>query len=150
MRLKGPLSGLLVASLLAMSSWASACDLSCSLQTLHSGCMSNFPTDRQAGIMSAGMNMDQENSTAIAEAEPNPQVAMIPLMDVPCAHEMCGRVSVSTSAVSTDHRAFKSAHMPAVSMTHPLVRLLHSFRNRAQASPPKFAAIRPISTNLRI
>ena len=151
MRFQGQLSGLLAASLLAMSSWASACDLSCSFERLHSGCPANSPTeDQQAGIMSAGMNMEQENPAAIAEAEEAPQTGMILLMDVSCTHELCGRPLVSASIVGTDHREFKNAHIPAVSAMQPHLRLLESSYHRTEASPPKIAAMSPISINLRI
>lgn len=151
MRFRGQLSLLLAASLLAMSSWASACDLSCSLQKLHSGCPTNAPAEEKpAGIMPAGMSMGLENPKAITEGDLAPQAAMILLMDVSCTHERCSRTSISASAVSTDHGEFQSARMPAVSVTPLLPRLLQGFSIRTEASPPKIAAISPVSIHLRI
>lgn len=151
MRFESQMSGLLATALLAMTSWASACDLSCSLQRLHSGCLLNASTEGQeAGSMSAEMNMGQENPAATVEADSTRHLGMILLMDVSCGHELCGRSSVAASAVGSDHRELNSSHMPAVSTMHPPLRLLKSLSIRTEASPPKIAAISSISTNLRI
>jgi hypothetical protein len=148
MHFKSLLSGLLAASLLAMSSWASACDLSCSLQRVHCGCPLTAPAEGQpAEIMSAGMNMSRKNPKAAAEVESTSQARSILVMDASCRHELCSEPADSATVIGGDHRGFSSARKPAISLT---LRLPQSFHIGTEASPPEVAAISLLFINLRI
>lgn len=152
MRFRGLLATVLTISLLALSSWASACDLSCSLQSFHPACQSATAQteDQETGVMSVGMDMSQESRTDLAEASSDSQVGMVLLKDVSCTHEVCGQASISASAVGTDHGQFKSTHGAAVSAIQLSVNLLRPSYMKTEASPPNISAISPISINLRI
>lgn len=148
MRSKSLLSGLLAASLLAMSPWASTCDLSCSLQRDYCGCpLTAAAEDQPADIMSAGMDMGRKNPKAAAEVDWASQARAILVMDASCRHELCREPADSTNVMGTDHRGFSSSHIPAISK---ILRLPQSFPIGTEASPPKIAEINLLSINLRI
>ena len=148
MRFKGLSAAVLTISLLVMSSLASACDLSCSLQRLHSGCQSGTvqTEDQQNEVMPAGMDMSQNNHTDLAEAQSDSHAAP---SDVSCTHEKCSRTSVSLSATGADHSQFKSHAVPVDTIQLP-VNLLRASYTRSETSPRKLTAISPLSIHLRI
>jgi len=153
MRLKGSLAAVLTIFLLAMSSWGSACDLSCSLQTLHSfGCQSasGLAEHQQTETMPAGMDMSQQSHTDLAEAQSDSQAGIVLLHDGSCTHEKCSQASVSVSAVRSDHGQFKRADVTAVSVIQPRVSLLLASYIKTETSPPDTPAISPVSIHLRI
>jgi hypothetical protein len=153
MRFKGSLATVLTTFLLAMSPWGSACDLSCSLQTLRSlGCQSagSYADHQETETMPAGMDMSQQSHAGLAEAHSDSQSGTVLLNDTSCMHEKCSQASVSVSAVRSDHGQFKRADVTAVSAIRPHVNLLLPSCIRSETSPPNIAAISPISIHLRI
>ena len=143
-------SALLIILLPAMTSWASACDLSCSLPQFHSSCHVQDPEDRTEGAVSPKHAMDPkmemgDESPAAAE----PQNGFIYLHDS-CTHNSCNEPSISAIAKrAPENRAHVLQFAP---LEPPIARSIHSERPRfvTKEDPPNLRPYDPLSVNLRI
>ena len=93
----------LVVCLVAMSSWASACDLSCSVERFHSVCK----LDQTAAFepMASGMDMtrmDMPEHSASAHPESSGSVH---LHANSCTHSACNETSISATSKSAPQSA---------------------------------------------
>jgi hypothetical protein len=143
-------SALLMILLPAMTSWASACDLSCSLPQFHSSCHWQGPEERAEAthpsehVMDTKMEMGEESSAA-AEA----QNGFIYVHDA-CTHNSCNESSISAIAKQApEHRAHG---LQFVGLELPTVRLIRSQKLRIvnKEGPPNLQPFDPLSVNLRI
>jgi hypothetical protein len=133
----------------AMTSWASACDLSCSLPQFHSICDMQGTEERaEAGhtwehVMDQ-MEMGDESSAAAQE-----QSGFIYLHDS-CTHNSCNEPSLSAIAKrGAEHRAHG---LQFVRLELPAVRLMRSQKLRVvnKEGPPNLQPFDPLSVILRI
>lgn len=152
MRFKSSLAAVLTFSLLAMSSLASVCGLSCSFQSFHPACQSatDQKEDPQAGTMPPGMDMSQRSHSGLAEAQADSLPSMVLLNHVSCTHEKCSQTSLSISAAGTDHAKVRTIHSAAINVVHLPVNLFLRADLNSGASPPNLAAISPVFIHLRI
>src|SRR5580698_6297732 len=107
---KGSLAGLLAVFLLAMSSWSSACDLSCSLADRHLGCATvpAAPPPKMAEADASKMDMEHcPHATSVPSGEQ--LAASSSLTAAPCLHEPCRQVGVSTAGERAAQRLQRGA-----------------------------------------
>jgi hypothetical protein len=139
------LATLLALPLLAMTSWASACDLSCSLQSFHSTCKLD------GAAMPSG---DQATSPDMA-MDPNMQMPDMPPTEAPvhlhatCTHNPCNETSISALSKSAQHSV---AVLQAIALDAPSVATLsyQSPRLSAEQRPPALQPFDPLSVSLRL
>jgi hypothetical protein len=149
-------SAILIVPLFVVSSWASACDLSCTLAKLHSGCQTqsaSSPEQPTAQSMPAdmpmgeGMQTPQGYDSHTVESDLSRSAAMNHWDTKLCIHEPCSQVSASALPPEVDH----SLHSIAISVSIP-VSLSTAFHwIRIGLSPPNLLATLPLcATTLRI
>jgi hypothetical protein len=147
---KSSVAGLLVAVLLAMSSWSSACDLSCALKGSHPGCKTEqTEVAKKAASNDAGAEMDMSHCMHATDANEEAATDQS-LSATPCSHDACQPTAVYTAAkgfaMHLQHYATPSlfpASMPSLTS--------HSKRfTQREYPPPKTASFDPISISLRI
>ena len=147
MDVRRSLAVLITVFLLAMSSWASACDLSCSLAKFHSGCQTQGASSQEeltAETMPADMPMGQDMKTA---QEHDYQVHLDTKL---CMHEPCSLISTPASPPQADHSQLNSLHWIAISISSPVNLWIGFHWIRVGASPPKLPATPLHVTTLRI
>lgn len=147
-------AALLVILLLAMTSWASACDLSCSLAQFHSKC--NLPgttasVEPEAVPSSDMAKMDMHNETSL-NAQPGSHNGPVHLRVNSCTRSPCNETSVSAiSAISklAQHSvpalqliAFDRPPAPVITrqLSWPL----------SEREPPNSQPFDPLSVSLRL
>ena len=145
MRLKTFLSALLVASLLAMSSVGSACDLACSLPKVHSCCAATTTT-----VTPAGMSVSQENQAGDFTANTTSHPGMAFLLDEPRSAELCSPSAVSFAVFGVSPSDLKSVDAPAVSLPGSPPHLVRYFYPGTDTALARISAIRSALFNLRI
>jgi len=156
MRFKDSFSGLLAVLLLAMSSWSSACDLSCSLASHHLGCEASQTAQTPQTAEAAASQMDMQDCPHAASVAPDlasgEQPAAAPsLTTAPCLHEACRQAGVSTAAKRGANRAQRStAHWTAMAIAQPAVCSALFRPVEREDPPPETPPLVPLSTNLRI
>jgi hypothetical protein len=154
------LSAILIAIFLATSSWASACDLSCTLAKLHSGCQTqsaSSPKQLTADSMPADMPMGEDMETPqgqdshSGDSDFSHSAAMDHWDSKLCVHEPCSQISAPAFPPQADHSQPNSLHWIAISISSP-VSLSTAFHSiRIGPSPPKLLATPPLQvTTLRI
>jgi hypothetical protein len=148
--LRRAFSALLIILLPAMTSWASACDLSCSFPQFHSVCHPQDQEEPSEADLSAQQAMDakMEMSDLISAGAPS-QNGSIYLHD-PCTHNSCNELSISAIAKrAPEHRAhglqFAGLELPAVGLIHS-----QKLRIVNKESRPNLQPFDPLSVNLRI
>lgn len=96
---------LLVACLLAMTSWASACELSCSLERFHSACkLPGTTSGEQVGAASSDMAMDPSmNMADEGSVTVEPENGLIHLHADSCTHNPCNETSVAAVSKAAQH-----------------------------------------------
>ena len=169
MRARNMLAASLAVLLLTMSSWASACDLSCALMALHSGCPTSAtmsgtsPAAHQAtqqgmqpaqDAMAAGMDMDHMampddsamNSTA-SDATAAAQLAGV----AACSQSPCSRITLSVAPQrSVAHSPLPLAQTVTAAVSPLAVISQTSRTNPSNTSSPKLNPFDPLDTSLRI
>jgi hypothetical protein len=95
-------AAVLVILLLAMTSWASACDLSCSLERVHSGCkLSGTSASSEPTASDMDMaNMDMHDDGSVTA---QPENGLVHLHANSCTHSPCNETSVSAISKSAQH-----------------------------------------------
>jgi hypothetical protein len=142
------LSGLL----LLMSSWAPACDLSCSLQPVHSQCQAakaNRVDNRGAEPTTA---MPRDHCTHASKPESGIRTSIDhPLAVSSCAHEPCSQTSTTAAAVGgVDRTQVKEVHSVVVSTVYLAESSIHLRSIRGEAPPANIGTVVPLSVILRI
>jgi len=149
---KGSFSGLLAIFLLAMTSWSSACDLSCSLASRRLGCEAGQSTEAPRVPEAAASKMDMENcphATSSAAAEKPAEAPSV--TTAPCVHDACRQIAVSTPAKRAAERIQRNASLwmalPMIqpASSSPLFRLIER-----EDPPPKIPPLALLSASLRI
>jgi hypothetical protein len=159
MRLRKTCAVLVAVFMLALSSWAGACDVSCSLGQLHSGCGSS-PIDAadaiQTSAMPADMDMRPEqgipeaNSSLFTSSTKNNMAHHLDAMSL-CEHAPCNQDSLSgPSSPRVERRSVQST--PAIPMVaiQPDQLDLSAPRTNILLRPPGFFAMDPLSIALRV
>jgi hypothetical protein len=153
-------SAILIVSLFLMSSWASACDLSCTLAKLHSGCQTQSAAsserttaDSMPPDMPMGENMEssQGQDSHTGDSDFGRSAAMGHWDSKLCIHEPCSQISAPAFPPQVDHSQLDSLHSMAINVSIP-VSLSTSFHwIRIGPSPPSLLAILSLrATTLRI
>ena len=150
-RVRALLTAVLSLLLFSMSCWASACDLSCSLDALGTGCegtSASQPNQQQTASMPADMQMDHGQMGETASAS---SALLRSHHSRSCAHESCDQAALSSPvAPRVDHprvSRMQSAAIFALRFTELDLRLQWT---QDEAPPPGISAHHPLSINLRI
>jgi hypothetical protein len=148
-------SAILILSLFVVSSWASACDLSCTLAKFHSGCQTQSASSSiqpTSSSMPADMPMGKDMGTAQGEhshtgdSDFSRNAAMAHWDSKVCDHGPCSLISVSGFPPQVDHSQRNSLHWTIISISSPL-SLSIAFRwIRIGPTPPKLLATLPLRT----
>ena len=149
-------AGLLAVFLLAMSSWSSACDLSCSLASRHLGCATSQaaqpPKTTEADASKMDMEHCQHADSFAPDLAPGEQLAASPLVTAaPCFHEACRQVAVSTAgerAIQVLQRG--AVCWTAMAMIHPAASSALFRPMEGEDPPPRTIPLALLSTSLRI
>jgi hypothetical protein len=155
MRAKGSFSGLLAIFLLAMTSWSSACDLSCSLANRHLGCEASQVAQPPQMAEAHNSMTDMENCPHATSSLPGvasgEQAAAPTVAAAPCLHEACRQIAVSTAARRTaQHARRTAARWAAVAMIQPAAPSGLFQPMGREDPPPKTSPLALLSTSLRI
>jgi hypothetical protein len=156
MHAKGPFSGLLAVFLLAMTSWSSACDLSCSLASRHLECEAEQAAQPPRMAEAATSHMDMEHcphaTSVVSGVASGEQAATEPSVTAaPCLHEACRQLAVSTAAKRAAERARRSAaRWTAMAMIQPASSSALFRTIEREEPPPKTTPLVLLSTSLRI
>jgi hypothetical protein len=156
MRFKGSFCGLLAILLFAMSSWSSACDLSCSLASRHLGCAASQTAPTPQTAEAAASQMDMANcphaTPAASDLASGEQLANAPsISTAPCSHEACRQVAVSTAAKRGAERVQQNAgHWTTMAMIQPAASSALFRPMEREDPPPETPPLILLSTGLRI
>ena len=152
-------SAILIVSLFLMSSWASACDLSCTLAKLHSGCQTqsaSSPKELTANSMPADMPMGEDMETPqgqdphSSDSDFGHSAAMDHWDSKLCVHEPCSQISAPAFPPQGDHSQPNSVHWIAIGTASP-VNLYMGFHWIKTGIPPTKLLVTPLQiTTLRI
>jgi len=158
-RVQSLVAGLLSAFLLAVSSWSSACDLSCSLRQFHSNCETQgvaSPGERVAESDSSDMAMPhdmvmpRENGDHMAMAELDAKAA-IHLVATTCTHQACDQgLSLASVNAGKDHTQLQGVQSVAVVAVHAPILSLRIRAVEPQGVPLPLGPVNPLSVSLRI
>jgi hypothetical protein len=142
--------------LVMLTSWASACDLSCSLGQFHSVCelrgtapSAEHIESSPASDMAMNPNMDMPGESSLTSL-PQSETGLIHLHANSCTHNPCNETSVSaTSKSATEHPVptlqLTAFELPSIAAMSWLTTQF--MPGRASASLQPFD---PLSVNLRI
>jgi hypothetical protein len=141
---------LIAISILAMTSWASACDLSCSLERFHSVCtLPGTHSGDQVAVESSDIdmaNMDMEMPEDSVNAQP--ENGLVHLHANSCTHNPCNETSVSAISKSAQHpvRALK-----LITFERPTVAAITwQVTATLERESPDLQPFDPLSVNLRL
>jgi hypothetical protein len=142
--------------MVAMTSWASACDLSCSLQQFHSLCkLGTTAAGEQAGAspssdMAMDANMDMSGESSLI-AELGSENGPVHLHANSCTHNPCNETSVSATAKSGTERPQVHALQLFAFQTPPGAAIRSEVTPAApERASPKLRLFDPLSITLRI
>ena len=137
---------LLALPLLAMTSWASACDLSCSLQRFHSNCKLDGADVRSAEPVTASSAMVMDPTMQMPGMSPSEDPVHL---HATCTHNPCNETSIWAISKSAQHSV---PALQAIALDTPSVALLssHSLRLSASLGPPTLPPFDPLSVSLRL
>ena len=137
---------LLALPLLAMTSWASACDLSCSLQRFHSTCKLDGAAMPSAEPVTASSNMVMDPNMQMPGMSPTEAPVHL---HATCTHNPCNETSISAISKSAQHSV---PTLQAIALDTPFVASLsyQSLRLWAAQGPPALPPFDPLSVSLRL
>ncbi len=148
------LAAFLMTLLVAMTSWASACDLSCSLQHFHSLCKlpGTASSVEPEAVPSSDMdmaNMDMHDESSLT-AQPKSDNGTLHLYANSCTHDPCNETSVSALSKSATERPVHALQL--IAFERPSVaaigwQVTSSVPKRESAT---LQPLDPLSVNLRI
>jgi hypothetical protein len=147
------LAALVIVLLVAMTSWAAACDLSCSIGQFHSVCMLDGGAMPSGAQVRSSSDVTMDPNMAMPEGasvtQTNAENRLVSLHANSCAHSPCNETSVSSiskSAITHPVRAlpviaFERLTVPAIAAQGSRLAL------EREPNPPPFD---PLSISLRI
>lgn len=144
-------AALLVTCLLAMTSWASACDLSCSLERSHSICKLSGASASSEPVTASDMDMANMDMHDDGSLTAQPENGLIHLHANSCTHNPCNETSVSAiSKSATQHPV--SALLQAIAFDVPSVVAVsyHSPSFSATQTPLTLQPFDPLTVSLRL
>jgi hypothetical protein len=137
---------LLALPLLAMTSWASACDLSCSLQRFHSTCKLDGAVPSSEPV-TASLNMVMDPTMQMPGMSPTE----VPVhLHATCTHNPCNETSISAISKSAQHSV---PALQAIALDTTSVASLSSSQSlqlSAAQGPPALPPFDPLSVSLRL
>jgi hypothetical protein len=143
-------AALLVTCLLAMTSWASACDLSCSLEQFHSACkLARTTSGKQVEAVSSDMDMANMNMADEVSMIAQPENGLVHLHSNSCTHNPCNETSVSAISKSALHPV---PALQSIAFERPTVAPItwQVTGIAPEREPPNPQPFDPLSVNLRI
>jgi hypothetical protein len=149
-------AAVLVFFLSAMTSWASACDLSCSLGQFHSVCelhgtapsgehVESSPSSGMA--MNPNMDMPRESSMA---ALPQSETGLIHLHANSCTHNPCNETSASATSKSATEHPLPALQLTAFELPSIAAMSWRTARFMPERASPRLQPFDPLSASLRI
>jgi len=159
MQFRRAFSAILIVFLFLMSSWASACDLSCTLAKRHSGCQTqsaSSPKQPSADSMPADMPMGEDmeipqgQDSHISDSDFTRSAAMAHWGSKACAHEPCSQISVFAFPFQGGHSQHDSIRWKAIGTASPVNLGIGFHWIKIGTSPPKLLATPLQVTTLRI
>ena len=132
--------------LIAMTSWASACDLSCSLERSHSVCKLDAAATSSAVTASSDVEMDPN----MVMPEMPSDTGLVHLHADSCTHSPCNQTSllaISKSAIQHPVHA-----LPTICFERPIgsATVAQASWTDPQRHPPELRPFDPLSVTLRI
>jgi hypothetical protein len=106
----------IVVCLVAMASWAPACDLACSLPHFHSVCKLGVPATSE---MPPDMDMSDMNMSGHSQAADAESVGSAHLHANYCTHSPCNEISIS--AISKSAAQHRVHVLPLVASGQPII-----------------------------
>jgi hypothetical protein len=153
---KGSLAGFLAVLFLAMSSWSSACDLSCSLADRHLGCAAGQAAQPAKMTEADASKMDmahcQHARSFAPDVAPGEQLAgSSSVTTAPCVHEPCRQIALSTTGERAAQRLQRGAACwTAIAVIQPTASSSLFRPKEGEGPPPKTTPLALLSTSLRI
>jgi hypothetical protein len=151
--MRKPFALVLAIPLLAMTSWASACDLSCSLERSHSDCkLDGAAVSRDQSQASADMamdpSMDMSDAASLAASDSN---GLVHLHANTCTHNPCNETSASAISKSAAQHPLPTL-LQATAFDAPfIVTLSHESPGASdKQKPPTLQPFDPLSVSLRL
>jgi hypothetical protein len=143
-------AALLVILLLAMTSWASACDLSCSLERVHSICkLPGTAASVEGTVPSSDMaNMDMPDESSVTSQPESDGLVHQHINS--CTHSPCNETSVSAISKSAAQHSVPALQL--IVFERPTVAAITRQVTGAspEKEPPDLQPFDPLSVNLRI
>jgi hypothetical protein len=159
-RFRKAFSAIIIFSLFLMSSWASACDLSCTLAKFHSGCQTQStlsPKQPTTDSMPPDMPMGEDMETAQAQnshtgdSDLNHSAAVSHWDTKLCIHEPCSQISAPAFPRQANHSQLVSLHSMSICIAIPVSSSSTFHKIRIGPSPPNVLATLSLrATTLRI
>lgn len=160
MRSQSLLAASLSLFLLAVSSWAFACDLSCSLRQFHSNCETQgvaspgnqvAESDSSDMAMAHDMVMPGENGDHIGMTESGAKIPMVHVVTTTasCTHRSCGQGSSLASGKSGTDR-IQSPQSVAIDAVHFPILSARIHGVEPQEGSPPLGSLNPLFSSLRI
>lgn len=152
------IASLVMTLLVAMTSWASACDLSCSLGKSHSVCkldgaatastapaMSRALAGRARQEMAMDATMVMPDEMAVTQAG-----SSAPHLHSSCTHSPCNESSISATSQSATQHPVRA--VPVIALVQPVVvsSFAHVSSIGATQEAPDIPPFDPLSVSLRI
>jgi hypothetical protein len=152
-------ASLLMTLLVAMTSWASACDLSCSLERSHSVCRLDGAATASTGQVApralAGraqqeMAMDPTMVMSDEISATQGDTGAPHLHSNSCAHSPCNETSISAISKSATQQPAQTLPFIAFVQAIASSSLMHVSSIAAKQDPPDLPPFDPLSISLRI
>jgi hypothetical protein len=157
MQPKGAFTILVAFFLITVSSWASACELSCSLETSHSACLPPSQATANSQPTSASdtpMDMDMGPTHSAQEngkSEPKKSLPHHhPRMTSACANDMCSESSDSAYPAKNAAGAMQQQQAQFTAVAASLPPVMHAHPVIVDTSPPEKLKAGPSLFTLRI
>jgi len=157
MRMRGSLAAVLAVLLAAVSTGATACDASCSLQQVGNACGHGHASKaavpaNSGGFMNMpdmpGMSMPDMPGMAGAERDTRGMVAM---SAATCSGQPCGHSFLLASSATEARRFETTSISPVTAVLRSVTEPLSLGGLESQLAPPqRFFSVRPLSISLRI
>lgn len=135
----------LIVCFVAMTSWASACDLACSLPQFHSVCKLDGPAASEMPSMDMStMDMSQHS---MPDAE---SLGSVHLHANSCTQSPCNEASISAVSKSASQHPVHT--LPIIAFEHPTssVSEMQVSWNTPESEPPDLQPFDPLAVSLRI
>ena len=135
----------LVVCLVAMTSWASACDLACSLPQFHSVCRLDLATSEMPAMDMSNMGMSEHSQMPDAES-----AGSVHLHANLCPHSPCNEISISAISKSATQHPVHALPLIAFERPTASVSVVQVSWITPKSEPPDLQPFDPLAVSLRI